>query len=452
MLVVTVTVGLLGTVFVAATPMRLAYRSLPGHVALATAEAVIGLLVVGLLYGRFLRSRTLPYLLVAVGVAMLAGANVVAVVGAVANADPESVLNTWLPVMARLAGVAIIAAGAASRSRRFLTPERAVPVASVLGACSLAAIALATVALESRLPAAVDVQRATTTSSPRIDGHPAVLAMQLTSGLLFALTAAAFARRARAEKDELFSWFSAGTALAAIAGLNYLLVPSLYTDYVYSGDVFRFLSYTLYLAGGVRELTSYWRANANAAVSDERRRVARNLHDGLAQELAFISTQARLLPQNLPTEQLVSAADRALDESRAAIELLSTNTDGSLDVVIERAATEVAGRHGIGLKLDIAREADASRALIDTLARVVREAITNAARHGRARHVVVRVDPGPPMRLTVSDDGGGFELATPRRPGAMGLVSMEERCASVGATFTIRGVPGSGTLVEVVVP
>src|SRR5439155_19931449 len=111
-----------------------------------------------------------------------------------------------------------------------------------------------------------------------VGAHP-LLAAQLACMVLFAVAAVGFARRAEQSGDELMKWLAPSAALAAIARANYSLFPSLYTQWVYVGDVPRFAAYLLLLGGAVREIARYQRSMAEVATLDERRRIARELHD-----------------------------------------------------------------------------------------------------------------------------------------------------------------------------
>lgn len=87
----------------------------------------------------------------------------------------------------------------------------------------------------------------------------------------------------------------------------------------------------------------------------------------------------------------------------------------------------------------------------EDLARIVREAVSNAARHGEAQNITVALSNTDAIRVRVSDDGKGFDPDLPRRRG-FGLTSMRERAEQRGGTVVVRSKPGEGTEVEVVVP
>jgi signal transduction histidine kinase len=188
------------------------------------------------------------------------------------------------------------------------------------------------------------------------------------------------------------------------------------------------------------------------AVTEERRRMARDLHDGMAQELAFITTQAasaaRGNADRVSLVQLGAAAQRALDESRRAIAALTIDHGEPLTTVVTNAAEDVANRYGVGVHIELDDDLTLRPEVRDTLLWIVGEAVTNAAYHGRARDVTVEVRAGRPVSVRVRDDGSGFdpEKASLRR-GGFGLTSMRERAEAIGAAVTIRST-GAGTTVE----
>src|SRR5581483_5001593 len=127
------------------------------------------------------------------------------------------------------------------------------------------------------------------------------------------------------------------------------------------------------------------------AVAEERRRLARELHDGLAQDLAFISMAGQRIARGGSRHLLHAlgdAAARAIDETRAAIAGLDERADEALCAAIERSTGELADRFGLEIVVqgDGAALGEASRR--DVL-RLLREAVTNAARHGGARRITI---------------------------------------------------------------
>jgi signal transduction histidine kinase len=291
-------------------------------------------------------------------------------------------------------------------------------------------------------------------AQPDLTAHPAVLAVQLVAAGLYALAAIGFLRRAERTGDELAGWIAVASVLAAFSRVNYFLYPSLYSQWVYTGDAFRLAFYVLLLVGIGREIVSYWREMAVVAVLDERRRIARELHDGLAQEIAYIR-------RNLPSlgrsesdvhlvERLRRAADRAHQESRRAFAALATPTNEPLEVTLAQATQEAAERYGVGIEFDLCRGVRLSPARAEGVVRIACEAVANAARHSGAERVAVvlhrRADS---LRLDVVDGGRGFD---PTEPGSgFGLISMRERARAIGVELRVESRSGRGTRVEVAV-
>jgi signal transduction histidine kinase len=231
-----------------------------------------------------------------------------------------------------------------------------------------------------------------------------------------------------------------------------MLFPSLYTDRLYAGDVLRTACYVVLLVGAVRELKQYWAAQAQAAVLDDRRRLARELHDGVAQELAFIRAESYAIPETMPTRaRIMAACDRALDEARAGIQALGRPGTEALGFMLHRAAREMAERYDIELEVDVDDSITARADQKHALLRIVREAVSNAVRHGEAQRLCLSLArDGDRRRLTVSDDGCGFDPACANSgAGGYGLTSMRDRARALPGSFELSSKPGAGTQVTV---
>jgi integral membrane sensor domain MASE1 len=189
---------------------------------------------------------------------------------------------------------------------------------------------------------------------------------------------------------------------------------------------------------------------------EQRTRVARRLHDGLAQDLAFISMEGDRLAERDPGAAAMAAAAReALVASRGAIFELR-DPDGPLPAALARLATVLAGRHGIRLRLDIDQHADASPETRMGLLEITREAISNAVCHGDASEIWIRLDGERGIRLSILDDGKGFDpaLVAAGESGdvGFGLTGMKETAADLGGAMHLRAHPGGGTEVDIVIP
>jgi signal transduction histidine kinase len=192
---------------------------------------------------------------------------------------------------------------------------------------------------------------------------------------------------------------------------------------------------------------------ADAAVHAERRRIARDLHDGMAQELAFIAMQARVLAAGggAVEQELASAAERALAESRRVIHGLVDDADGPLGDAVSRTAQEMAGRGGARLVMSVDARAEAPPEVRTALLRILREAVWNGIRHGGATAFEVELSGGESLRLRVADNGTGFDPVAVGATG-VGLESMTERARALGGEIGIRSRPGAGCEVEVTLP
>ena len=429
--------------------LHVAYRLPELHVALETAEAIIASVAVYLVAGRFARRRRLDDLLLAYALGVFALTNLAFGTVAAALVVGPTRVAIWAAIAGRLVGAIALCAAAFAPSRPVRL--RSLPAPALLLAAALPVGAVVAIALlEPDLPIGVDAEPAAgSTDPPRLVGHPAVLGVQLIVMALFAAAAVGFARRAEREGDDLLAWLAAASVLGAFARVNFFLYPSLYTEWVSSGDAFRLLFYLTILVAAAREVRVHWQTAAEAAVLEERRRIARDLHDGLAQELAFVARNLQRLDQASPVvRRLEAGAARALTESRRAIAALSEPLDRPLDAALAEAAQDVAAREGTHVALALAPDVTVSAAQREGLVRIVSEAITNAARHGQADLVRVELEQNSGIRLRVADAGQGFDPGSPRS-GGFGLTSMRERAEAIGGRFRLSSAPGRGTEVEV---
>jgi signal transduction histidine kinase len=447
-------VGALVTATIVWTPyLVFGYRSPSTHLVLDTVDSCVALLVAYLVYGRFARGGTFQDLLLTQGLVLLAvaGFGLTYAVQALSGVRGGTI-DVWLPLTVRVVGSILIAVAAvASAERKVLPTGRrwavAGPAAVVAGAF------VAFFAARSRLPVALDATYFPTSAQhPVLSGHPALLVAQAVAAACFLLASIAFTRKSLRQHDELLRWIGPACALAAFSRLNYMLFPSLYTDWLYAGDVLRTGFYLLLLVGAARELGRYWSARATAAVLEDRRRLARELHDGVLQELAYIRSESRSLPATVTAkDRITSASDRALDEARAAVHALGRSSDEALGFVLHRAAQEVAERFELDLEVDVDGSIQVSQDQQHALTRITREAMTNAARHGDAERVSLRLGrAGRQRSLVIQDDGTGFDVAAALRAGTgYGLVSMRERARALPGSFCLTAERGAGSRVTV---
>jgi signal transduction histidine kinase len=415
--------------------------------------ALVLLLVAALLAGRVARRRTLLDVLALAGVLVLATKNLVFSVFAAILTETWGGLATWRTTGAGMVAAALLTAAALS-PRRVVRRGRMAIVIAV--GCALAAFALlSAVAAVFTLPGVL-TERPDSAELQGLGAHSALVVADIAAAALFLAAGAAFARRAEREADEFQMWLGIGATIAATGYLNYALSPSAYTDVLYAGDLFRAAAVVALGIGAIREYARYQAVYAPAAVLDERRRMARDLHDGVAQELAFMASRMHRLADHRDDADTISeindALRRALDESRVAIATLNRPLEEPLHLALANTAKEVVGPTATRLELDLEPDVVVPAAWARALPRIVREAVANAVEHGRARTVTVHLHDADGIRLRVTDDGDGFDPAQPRSESCFGLVKMQEWAASLGGEFRLASQPGLGTSIEIVLP
>jgi two-component system, NarL family, nitrate/nitrite sensor histidine kinase NarX len=223
-----------------------------------------------------------------------------------------------------------------------------------------------------------------------------------------------------------------------------------------------------HLAGGMEALRAA-ALEREAAVAEERGLLARELHDSIAQSLAFLKIQAQLLRGAMQRDDTAVALrtlgelDVGIRESTADVrELLlhfrtRTNQDDivpALHTTLRKfelqsgleARIDVQG-HGVPLPPDVQVQ----------LLHVVQEALSNVRKHAHARRVWLDVQQQPQWRIEVRDDGDGFDSARHPQDDThddthVGLRIMRERASAIGAAVSVASQPGRGTRVVVTLP
>jgi signal transduction histidine kinase len=420
------------------------------HVALETAAALTSLLAGFLVFARLWRARRLNELLLTCALALLALLNLFFLtVPALAGLVPPG-LVIWGALAGSSLAAALFALAAFVPRRRLRRPGLILAGGVAGVAAAVLAAALATELIE-RLPSeAAAPASSRPPAPPDLQARPAVLVLLVLIALLYGVAAVGFFRRSRRAGDEFLGWLAIAAVLAAASHVNYLLYPSLYSSWVHVGDVFRLCFYAVLLAGSMREIWSYWQALPEAAVAEERRRIARDLHDGLAQELVYLRRNLDSLDGEASGDTLTRlrrAVERAQFESRRAVGTLAAPAGQAIETALAGAVGEIAERFQVGLDLDLVPGVRLSTARAEALVRIACEAVTNAARHSGSSLVRLNVErDGQRVRLRVSDQGCGFDTALPG--GGYGLISMGERARSVGGELRISSAPGRGSEVE----
>jgi signal transduction histidine kinase len=449
---------LLVTLLVTQTPLvSSVHRSVPLHVTVETTATLVSLFAALLVHGRFRRTLRAADLVLVASLGTFALTNLTFSLLPGFMADHPGSFRTWSQVGGTCLAATLFAVAPFGPDRiahRPAAAERRVLLGCV--AC-VAVIALAVLAAGDRLPPALPASVVPEPPRwPHFVGHPAVLAAQTVTLLLFVAAAVGFGSRAARTGDGLLRWLAIAGIFGAFARLNYALLPSLYTEWVSAGDALRLACFLCIFAGAVHETRRLQRALASAAVLDERRRIARDLHDGVTQDLAFIVQQTRHMADRegatVAMGRVANAAQRALDESREATAALVRPSDCLLADAIAATAREAAEREGSVVQLDLDPDVAVPAQMQQEILRVVREAVINAARHGGAHCVRVRLCGQPQISISVADDGRGFEPGAAGSQGRFGLESMAARVEAIGGGLSISSAPGAGSEVLVTLP
>jgi nitrate/nitrite-specific signal transduction histidine kinase len=207
----------------------------------------------------------------------------------------------------------------------------------------------------------------------------------------------------------------------------------------------------------------------NLAALEERARIAREMHDGLAQLLSFLSVKTRVV-QQLVANRHFQKAEMDLDQMQKTVQeayaevrqsILSLRTAGEMEQGLRGAIRESAAnfteQNSIPVEVALAEEGEvcfSSEADVQ-LVRIVQEALANVRKHARAGKVWIRLARQEyEAVLSVEDDGAGFDLAelAGKKRRCFGLETMKERAESIGARLDVSSVPGAGTRIQVRFP
>ena len=205
---------------------------------------------------------------------------------------------------------------------------------------------------------------------------------------------------------------------------------------------------------------------AEYAIVQERDRIGRDLHDGIIQSLYGVSLSLEDVPELMTSspEEAEGRVDAAIDSLQASIRELRNFIYGlrpeTFDGANVRAGIIALGeqfRYNTLTEIDFAVDSEAGSDLSAEagadLLQLVREALSNAARHARASHVGVslRAEDGGAI-LVVADNGVGFDASGPIAAGHQGLANMRARAEAIGATLHVESEKGAGTRVIVALP
>jgi PAS domain S-box-containing protein len=210
-------------------------------------------------------------------------------------------------------------------------------------------------------------------------------------------------------------------------------------------------------------------ARLEAVREDERRRLSRELHDEFGHALTDIKLDLAAIDRRLhglnlaalktPRHRLAAVGKR-LDQMATAVRGMATTLRPAildalgLKAAIEWLARDVGTRATLACSLDLPSDFPALTPDQTTgLFRAVQELLVNVVRHAEASTVAIAVgSAGGTLTISVQDNGRGFDLSTPRPPGALGLVGITERMANLGGHLALDSIPGRGTSASLSIP
>ena len=230
-----------------------------------------------------------------------------------------------------------------------------------------------------------------------------------------------------------------------------------------SADELRLLSTIAYQVGIAIDRARLAEEGARLARAEERARLAREIHDTLAQELTAVA-----LHLEAALAQMASSPKRARERLQRALDVTRQSIEDARRSVLDLRATPLAGRPlaealaslgrgftaetGIRVHVHAPPSGELPLRLEAELFRIAQEALANVRKHAGANTVEIALRPGGGrLRLSIQDDGRGFDLAT-ASDGGMGLLGMRERARLLGGTLRVDSRPGGGTGVLASVP
>jgi len=267
-----------------------------------------------------------------------------------------------------------------------------------------------------------------------------------------------------------------GLVILVVAEIQYALWPSVYSGLVTISDLMRLVAYTVLVAGTIadqrsdlRSLRSAYTAldrmrvnEAERATLEERSRLAREIHDGLAQHLWFAKLKFERLSSSLTEEdkplasEVAQALDAAIVEAREALVTMRSSLEEDVPFadMLARTVDDFESRSGLRVEYSMATRMPASlapRVQVELL-RIVSEALTNVRKHADATTVRVKAELSEgDVLVTITDNGRGFVQEEAFDQG-LGLQGMHERARLIGGSLLVRSEISGGTTIEVRAP
>jgi signal transduction histidine kinase len=278
---------------------------------------------------------------------------------------------------------------------------------------------------------------------------PSVL-VEFVGALLFFAAGWRLTQESTRLDDPFLSWIAIGCMFGGFSMISSGLFGAQDGEWLQPSDIFRLALVYSWAWGAVIEIRHYWSTISESSRRKARRSVALDLHDGTAQDLSLITSYLYAPADERGSDewhrQIQTTAERALAEVRRTITTLSSDPDEASNLSLRRNGVYVDVLSPSAAGLDDPRSRE-------SIVFIVREAVTNALRHGRAESIRVQLsNENNATVLRVVDNGVGFDANHAFESGHFGMVSMKEKATSVGASLFVHSLPGAGTTVEILWP
>jgi signal transduction histidine kinase len=441
----TLLAALLGAIlalFLTHPGMRTRYNLPDLRVVLETTMALAGLLVAVLAAARFSAEGRRVDLLLASGFLVASLSSAGFGIAPVLGGSPGRPSEEWASLLGNMLGVALVAIAPFVRGR---TLRRDWSIANAVASAGLI-LFVAWALLRDAGSSLPSLNVALGEQQPfYLTGTLALQAM------IMLIAVVGWGERFRRRNDDLSRWLALGFTLMLFAALQQVFQPMVSGTWVSQGDFLLMLAYIVILVGAWRAIRY---AEFGRAVADERARVAREIHDGLAQYLFAVSTHASMLESGAAAEdtlpRLKEAALLAQQEARFAILALSSASGTApFDAALRRYVEILTADGALDVELDVDSTMHLAPDEQIEIFRIVQEGLANVRKHAQATRAEVVIGWREGERfVSITDDGEGFEGDDVAA--GQGLKNMRARAASIDGGFSLSSVPGRGTALEVV--
>lgn len=213
-----------------------------------------------------------------------------------------------------------------------------------------------------------------------------------------------------------------------------------------------------------RQLAEYAVQVESLTLSHERERMARELHDTLAQGLAGLILQLEAVDthlsrgsldraQNITVQAMARARATLADARRAIDDLRQSDTDRDVESIVRSEVERFTTATGIDCDLDLEITSKIPEPVAGHVLRIISEGLTNIARHARAENVSLQLEAhNGVLEMEIKDNGCGFDSSAQASSGHYGLIGIRERTRLAGGTLEIQSKPGEGTILRLRFP